>query len=1112
MCGIAGIHFKHDVSAEALDRVEAVFRQRLAHRGPDHVGVHRTRQGLFMNLRLAIVDRAGGQQPIYAPGGRRGIVYNGEVYNHEALRAPLVGQWPFATASDTEVLLATWVHQGPAAFAAWNGMFGACLFDDDSGQFVLVRDRFGAKPLYIYEDERCIAFASELRALLALPGLDHTPDPVGFQDHLSYRYNLAPFTQFRRIQKLPAGCFATWAPGADGPWTRQTVRYASLSLSEPATVRSETEYVEELDELMTRAVKSQLMGEVPIGVLLSGGLDSSAIAAYVHRAGARLKAYSIGLPEVNEFAFSRAVAQKFGLDYHEVVLTQDDLRRGIERVIGLIDEPIADPACFALARLCEDIRRDVTVVLSGEGGDELFAGYGHHQLALQPGLDRATLFGHFFVQSANDVQSRELLADKELPLQHLRFRALFDGADTPLNGMQAMELATWLPENLMMKADKVLMAHSLEGRFPFLDLDLMRFASTLPQAMKLPSPASSKHVLRRLVTPQLPREVIERRKMGFTVPTAFMLQGMQDRLMAAVDTLQRTPLAGVLDLPAIGRLLQGYYAGTHAAHLRVWNLAVLLRWWTEVYPSVVAPVGAMPATTAAAVPAAVPAPARAVAAPRRKLTVYTVLIGAKEALADPLAHLPADATTDLDIDWVCLTDRPEQPSRTWRLVRFDDPHLPPEKLSRRPKAMPHAYFPDADVSLYVDNTVVFKRLPQAADLVPSPAGRGEPLFRAFRHATRRSPDEEAAAVASIGYDDVATVAAQMAFYARRRALASITPLTTATVLLREHHQPAVRRFGELWWESILAFSKRDQLSFDFARIESGVALDWWPGSTNDNDLLHWHGGVGRPRVQANFDPVRYAWLHRDDPQAVRDPRAHYLQHAPVRAGAAPTQTDPRFARRLPVMEYACWRTESSLGQEVSPRRGMAQGLEDLIGPAARPGLRYLVVRVQGNAEAQAFSPHELDRAAQALSILLRGGQGTVMDLAADEFADDGKVYSTAQAPYGLVVVLGLPGHRLATATRKLGRLLDPAAGRWVLALTSACTLRDAAGVEDELARQWQARVSTALQASRHDDLLEALPNTLVGFSWAAAVDSRPAGASTLEGASAPSSSQPSTPA
>jgi hypothetical protein len=332
------------------------------------------------------------------------------------------------------------------------------------------------------------------------------------------------------------------------------------------------------------------------------------------------------------------------------------------------------------------------------------------------------------------------------------------------------------------------------------------------------------------------------------------------------------------------------------------------------------------------------------------------------------------------------------------------------------------------------------------------------------------------------------------------------------VLLREHHHPALRRFGELWWESILAFSKRDQLSLDFARIESGVALDWWPGSTEANDLLHWHGGQGRPRVQANFDAVRYAWLHRDDPQAVHDPRAHYLQRALVRPGTAPEQTDPRYARRLPVMEYACWRTGSSLGHEVSPRRGMAQGLEDLIGAAARPGLRYLVVRVQGSTEAQAFSAHELERAAQALTILLRNGRGTMMDLPADELADDGKVYTTAKAPYGLVVVLGLPGHRLAAATRKLSRLLDPACGRWVLAFTSPCTLHDAVSVEDELARQWQAGVSTALQASRHDDLLEALPNTLVGFSWDVAADARRAAAPAAEAVSAPPSPQPSTPA
>ena len=1055
MCGIAGIQYKHEVDPAVIDRAAAHFSRTLHHRGPDHFGVHRTGRGVFCNLRLAIVDRAGGQQPIYAPGGLQGIVYNGEVYNHAELRAPLEGRFPFSTHSDTEVLLASWVNEGTAAFERWNGMFGACLFDEHS--FTLVRDRFGAKPLYVYEDERCIAFASELRTLLGLEGLDHSLNPIGFQDYLAYRYTLAPHTQFKRIEKLPAGC---WLRFAHGRRTQQ--RYAEVTMSDGEASRSEAEYIEELDGLMGRAVRSQLMGEVPIGVLLSGGLDSSAIAAYVARNGARLKAYSIGFPEVNEFAFSRAVADAYGLPYTEICLTQDELRAGMDGVIRDLDEPIADPACFALSRLCREIRKDVTVVLSGEGGDEMFAGYAQHQLALNPGLDRDATFAHFFVQSAGDLQANALLRDKAMPLHHLRHRSAYDRAASPLAGMQAFELSTWMPENLMMKADKVLMAHSLEGRFPFLDLDLYRFAQTLPASMKLPHAGSSKHVLRQLMARQLPREVIERRKMGFTVPTPFFLQPLRGRLADAVARLRSSAVAEVLDLDAAQQLFDRYYTGQPVSPLKVWNLALLLLWWADVYPTL------RPRATALRLPGT---------APRQQLTVYTVLIGSKEALGDPLAELPPGSTTDLDIDWVCITDNPQLSSPLWRMHQITDAHLPAEKLSRRAKAMPDAYFPDSAFSLYVDNTVTFRRLPQASDL----AHDGELLFRAFRHATRRNPEEEAGVVASIGYDDVATVCTQMDFYARQMPLSSITPLTTATVLLRSHQHPRLREFGRLWWESILAFSKRDQLSFDYARLQAGLTVDYWPGTSDQNDFVRWHGGLGRPRVQANFDARRYAWAHRHDAAAQQDPRSHFLAHG--------TPLDERWQRASAQLEYGAHMCKSSLGQQVSPRRGMAGPLQSLLAGAVGGGGRYLIVRVQGSTAPRAFDASELDSASAALSTVLQGGQGTVMDIAARDFVPDGKVFTTAQAPYPLVIVLGLPGELYEAATLKLMRLLDPAGGRWVAALTSPLPLQAAARTEALLAQNFGAEASTALHASTHDEQRELLPNTVVGIQWAAATTS-----------------------
>ncbi len=1065
MCGIAGIHYKHDVPSSVLDHAAQHFKSSLQHRGPNGYGEHRSARAVYVNLRLAIVDRSGGDQPIYAPDPARGIVYNGEVYNWQALRQPLEGRYAFTTQSDTEAVLATVLDQGDEGLARLNGMFGLCIWNSHDDSFLLARDRFGAKPLYVYEDANCLAFASELRTLLALPGLDHALDPVGFQDYLSFRHGLAPHTMFARIRKLPGGSVLRFANGQS-----EVHAYASIELHEPTVVKPDAAYIEELDHILNHAVRSQLMGEVPIGVLLSGGLDSSAIAACVHGAGAKLRAYSIGFPEVNEFEFSRDVARHFELDYTEVVLTQDDLRAGMDRVLGELDEPIADPACFALSRLCQDIRKDVTVVLSGEGGDEMFAGYGQHQLALQPDMDRNSVFAHFLHHSAVNLDANQWLRDKQMPLQHLRHRHHFDQADSVLNGMQTFELRTWMPENLMMKADKVLMAHSLEGRFPFLDLDLYRFAAQLPQHMKLPHAGSSKHVLRQLMAPRLPASVTQRRKMGFTVPPSFFMPALRERLQAAISDLRRTPVAEVLDLDAIAQLLAASYDPVHGHTVppfRAWSLAVLLLWWADIYPGLRA--------KSVAPDAAGTAPK----VPRQRLVIYTALIGAKEPLANPLARLPAGASTDLDLDFVCITDNPQLQSPVWRFMPIGARHLPPEKLSRRPKALPHEYFPDDTFSLYVDNTVSFKRLPQASDL---DTNRPQ-LFRAFQHGGRHNPAEEATAIAMLGYDDTDVICRQLDFYAALHPLNTITPLTTATVLLRQHHAEPVRRFGTLWWESILAFSKRDQLSFDFARIEAACPVDYWPGATHDNPLLDWNGSLAPNRVRASFDNKRYAWLHRDDPQALADPRAHFLRSGGGNGAA--------YQRPLDLFEFVCHQYGSSLGTQVSPRRAAARGLQPLLEPLRATGRRYLLVRVQSGTGAQAFSSAEFDAASLALSVYLAPAAGTLMDLHAADLQPDGRVYTTTQAPYDLVLVLGAPGWALDTLVQRLHRLMAPQAGSLVAVLNTPLSLKQAVDTERWLEAQLGSPVQAAVQATQHDDSPAPLANTLLAYSWHA--ETAPAG-------------------
>jgi hypothetical protein len=457
------------------------------------------------------------------------------------------------------------------------------------------------------------------------------------------------------------------------------------------------------------------------------------------------------------------------------------------------------------------------------------------------------------------------------------------------------------------------------------------------------------------------------------------------------------------------------------------------------------------------------------AAPKRRLVVYTALVGPKEALADPLAELPPGATSDLELDFVCITDNPALRSPVWRLQLMPGGHLPPEKLSRRPKALPHLYFPEAAFSLYIDNTVTFKRLPQASDLDSA----APYLFKAFRHATRDNPEQEAAAVAMLGYDDVNVICEQMAFYAARRPLAEITPLTTATVLLREHHRPEVQRFGSVWWESILAFSKRDQLSFDFARLHAGCAVEYWPGGTHDNDFIRWHGSLSQRRVKASFDSRRYAWQHRDDADAQRDPKAHFLAH---HAG-----NDAPWLKPAALFELVCQMHGSSLGRHVSPRRAVAALLEPALAAERREGRRYLLLRVQAQSAPQAFGADELEAAARALSAYLSPARGTLIDIDAATLVDDATVY-TGGAGFDLLVVLGATAAQLPRLIGKVQRLLK-ADGRALAVLAAPATLAEAAAAE----RGFAGPVHSALHAASHDDCREALPNSLLTFEWQAEV-------------------------
>lgn len=455
---------------------------------------------------------------------------------------------------------------------------------------------------------------------------------------------------------------------------------------------------------------------------------------------------------------------------------------------------------------------------------------------------------------------------------------------------------------------------------------------------------------------------------------------------------------------------------------------------------------------------------------KKKLVIYTVLTGSKEPLGNPMASLPADAPTDLDISWICFTDNRALSSPVWEMRYLDRVPLPPEKLSRRPKAMPHEYLAEWEFSLYIDNITVFKRLPQSSDL----AHGGEYLFKAYQHATRANPQLEADAIIQLGYESADRLCSQLDHYARLMPLDSITPLSTCTVLLREHHHPKVAAAGVTWWEQILNWGKRDQMSFDFALKWNDTRIEFFPGLKHESDLIENTANLQPNRVHANFDAVKYAWLHREDPAALTDPRQHYLDHGRYEGRS--------FVVRDDVLEYLCHRHGSSAGTRVAPRRGIAAPLQDLLHTRRKAKGRMLLIRMlDDSGKAAAYTAEELERFEFAFCAYLGGHSGTRLELKREQLAEGNLALRAGGETYELVVIMGMPGELVGQALHLVRRAVAPE-GIAVLMSYTPCPLADVARAEAALAEQ-AGSCRSSVHGSRHDGLDEPLANSLVTFQW-----------------------------
>jgi asparagine synthase (glutamine-hydrolysing) len=620
MCGVTGIVKAH-LDETPNEKVLLAMRDAMHHRGPDEAGLYLANGIGLGHRRLSIIDLSHGRQPMVDEAAGLALVYNGELYNFEQIRAELESAGiVFTSHSDTEVLLRAWQQWGEACLDRLRGMFAFAIWDMRASRIFLVRDHLGVKPLhYAFTRAGNLVFASELKGLLAHPDVERKLDPQALEDYLALGYVPDPKSIYRGIFKLPPGHWLSWRAGEARPGVRRywDVPFATARIEEGAAVQH-------LRVLLNESVASQMVADVPLGAFLSGGVDSSAVVASMCRAGrGTVNTCAIGFDHAgfDETAYARQVAQHLGTTHFEERVDSDD-HDLLDTLAGIYDEPFADSSALPTYRVCGLARRHVTVALSGDGGDENFAGYRRYRLhawesGLRAGLPmavRAPVFGllgslypkadwaprplraktTFQALARDDVAAyyhsvsttpaalraelysptfkRELQGYSALSV--FREHAAAAPMEHPLLLAQYLDFKTWLPGDILTKVDRASMAHSLEVRVPVLDHKLVEWASGLPPDLKLRH-GEGKYVFKKALEPDLPAGVLYRAKMGFRVPVAAWFRGpLRRRLQAAVcsGALAESGwfATGVLD-----RLVRQHISGRSDHSATLWKLMML---------------------------------------------------------------------------------------------------------------------------------------------------------------------------------------------------------------------------------------------------------------------------------------------------------------------------------------------------------------------------------------------------------------------------------------------------------------------------------------------------------------------------------------------------------
>ncbi len=625
MCGIVGM-FDLTGHGRADGSIVRAMAAAIRHRGPDGDGFYESASGDLATgmRRLSIIDVAGSDQPLFNEDGQIALMFNGEIYNYLELRAALIGQGHrFRTEGDGETLIHLYERDEYEMFSALRGMYAIALWDEARSRLVLAVDHIGMKPLYVHEAGGMLRFASEVKALLVDPAVRAEIDESLLDHYMTFGYRVGVETLFKGIRRIPPGHALIAERGRLD--TLQTWRFGAAAvemgdLDDAAIIAGTRERIAE-------SVRLHLRSDVPLGLFLSGGVDSAAVLANMAAHGGQIETFTVGYATTtpdNELAAARRIAVHFGTAHHEQVIDAEDWWRGYERYIYHHDEPNANPSAVSLLLLAEETAKRVKVVLTGLGGDELFCGYGHHRvipwaLTRRWGRALAPLDGVFQRIEPHYPAMKRWRAVGALPTHLPRWRLplleradrlrramSFDGlvltdalrrqlyraappsedsafaavvresqdAD-PAKLAQRLVINTWLAGNALLNTDKVTMAHSLEARVPFFDPALLGWAAGIPARLQL---LSNKHVLREAMRPLLPAWALERPKQPFGTPILAWFSGA---LAARVQAVLRDPGALVrvwFEGDALDRLLDGHFSGRAPQVEIVFRLLTLELW------------------------------------------------------------------------------------------------------------------------------------------------------------------------------------------------------------------------------------------------------------------------------------------------------------------------------------------------------------------------------------------------------------------------------------------------------------------------------------------------------------------------------------------------------